>query len=127
MLRQNGETSRHCCAIKFFKRIVITSVDFNDHMAHVGCRRTIETARHLYRSAIASPLRSRFAIKPICRPFNCKTAPFSLASWINCAPITTAAGPSCDIDSDDADVRHRIPIATADLAAILIPSAFGLG
>jgi hypothetical protein len=56
-----------------------------------GGRRTVRTARRLYRSAIASPLRSRFAIKPICRPSNCKTAPLSLASWSNRAPIPTAA------------------------------------
>src|SRR3981081_1319189 len=43
------------------------------------------------RNEIASPLRSAFTIRPVCRPLSCSTAPFSLVSTIARTPLPTAA------------------------------------
>ncbi len=47
--------------------------------------------RTRYRIEIASPLRSRFAIRPTCRPLSSSSAPFSLRSTITRAPAPMAA------------------------------------
>ncbi len=51
----------------------------------------VATRDNSYRSVIASPLRSAFAISPTWRPDNSSTAPFWLLSTIARAPPPTAS------------------------------------
>ena len=44
-----------------------------------------------YRNDSAMPLRSRFTIRPVCRPLTSRTAPFWLVRMIACAPRMTVA------------------------------------
>jgi hypothetical protein len=118
MLRQNGETSRHCCAIKFFKRIVITMTIWRMSAVDVPSKRLATfTAAQLQARSDRDLLSSRFSA------FQLQDGTLFVGKDRLCANYHRGAGPGCDIDSDDVDVRHGIPIATAALAAILIPSA----
>ena len=83
-------TSGHADAVGWAKRSVPTVCERSVGWWARRMRAFAHPTQLPYFNVIASPLKSAFAISPVCRPASSSTAPFWLVSTIARAPLPTA-------------------------------------